>query len=345
MSQDQVSVKEEWVLGPENTPFYTKTWSPRNEQPKACILFVHGFAEHIARYDKFFSILSSSPYLFHITAFDQRGHGKTSHTPLTASSEQVQAWKQEGKSVKLEKNGKRRTGGWAKVMPDIEWFVKRESLVAKELGTRLFLHGFSMGGAQVLAFVTRPTSPPSKETIQLLSGVISGGPLIRQSKPASFVQVKAGSIAAGIGLGNMLIPTPMDYSHLSHNDSTNQECKSDPFCEQLGSLRGVADMLNGGASLDSSAGWNSWPKELPLLLYHGGEDNICSPEAAKRFGENVQANDKKVEIIPGMYHEVHNELSPTPENLAKTIADWVHARSGQNTQNGVDQTAAGQSKL
>ncbi|WVF71485.1 hypothetical protein IAT40_006291 [Kwoniella sp. CBS 6097] len=334
MSSAGVNVTEEWVLGPENTPFYTKTWAPANEEPKACIIFVHGFAEHIARYNAFFNLLASSPSSLHITAFDQRGHGRTSHTPLTASSEEVQKWKSEGKTVKLEKNGKRRTGGWAKALPDIEWFVRRESERARGMGKKLFLHGFSMGGGQVLAFATRPTAPPSKETLKLLSGVIAGGPLIKQTKPASIFQVKAGSFAAGIGLGNMLIPTPMDYSHLSHNPATNDECKSDPFCEQSGSLRGVADMLNGGASLDSQSTWNAWPRDLPLLVYHGGEDNICDPATARRFGENAAADDKTVEIIEGMYHEVHNELEPTPTDLAKTITDWVHARAGAGTGTG-----------
>jgi acylglycerol lipase len=65
---------------------------------------------------------------------------------LTAESPEVVAWKKEGKTVKLEKNGKRRSGGWAKVMPDIEWFVKRESALASSKGKKLFLHGFSMVG-------------------------------------------------------------------------------------------------------------------------------------------------------------------------------------------------------
>lgn len=53
-------------------------------------------------------------------------------------------WKKEGKKVKLEKNAKRVTGGWVKALPDIEWFVKRESEVAKAKGKKVFLSGFSM---------------------------------------------------------------------------------------------------------------------------------------------------------------------------------------------------------
>lgn len=53
-------------------------------------------------------------------------------------------WRDEGKKVQLEKDGKRRTGGWGKAIPDIEWFVKRASETARAAGKKLFLHGFSM---------------------------------------------------------------------------------------------------------------------------------------------------------------------------------------------------------
>lgn len=64
--------------------------------------------------------------------------------PLTDDDAEVKQWKSEGKNVNLEKNGKRRTGGWARVMPDIEWFVLHASKRAKAAGKKLFLWGFSM---------------------------------------------------------------------------------------------------------------------------------------------------------------------------------------------------------
>ena len=101
-----------------------------------------GFSEHITRYDHYFRKLAAEPYNLHILAFDQRGHGRTAHQSLDASSPEVKEWKAQGKTVKLEKNSKRRTGGWAKAMPDIEWFVKYLSEKAK--GAKIFLYGFSM---------------------------------------------------------------------------------------------------------------------------------------------------------------------------------------------------------
>lgn len=108
-----------------------------------------GFSEHIGRYDTFFHKLAAEPYNLHILAFDQRGFGKTSTSPyaLTSSSPEVKKWKEEGKKVNLQIWAKRKSGGWAKAMPDIEWFVKLASTQAKEAGKKLYLWGFSMVSA------------------------------------------------------------------------------------------------------------------------------------------------------------------------------------------------------
>lgn len=57
-------------------------------------------------------------------------------------------------------------------------------------------------------------------------------------------------------------------------------------------------MLQGGISLDSETAWKAWPKELPLFVWHGEDDQICDAQATKRFGENANAEDKTVELFP-----------------------------------------------
>lgn len=79
---------------------------------------------------------------------------------------------------------------------------------------------------------------------------------------------------------------------LSHNQASNEANKADPLCEQIGSLKGVSDMLNLGALLVSSAPLEKFPKDMPLLVYHGDEDKICSPIASKEFVDGCQAKDK-----------------------------------------------------
>jgi hypothetical protein len=101
-----------------------------------------GFSEHAARYDHFFRHLAAAPSSLHIFAFDQRGYGRTGHEPLGPDSPEVKQWKAEGRTVKHEKSPKRKSGGWAKALPDAEFFVRREHDRAK--GKKVFLWGHSM---------------------------------------------------------------------------------------------------------------------------------------------------------------------------------------------------------
>lgn len=63
-----------WYQFSDKHPVYTLTWKPRGKS-KATVLFLHGLGEHISRYHSVFS--SFAQHGIQITAFDQRGFGKT----------------------------------------------------------------------------------------------------------------------------------------------------------------------------------------------------------------------------------------------------------------------------
>ena len=71
-------------------------------------------------------------------------------------------------------------------------------------------------------------------------------------------------------------------------------------------------MLNGGNTLDSKTAWDAWPEQLPLLVWHGSEDPMCDPAAAKRFGENAAAKDKQVEMF-----EVSTPWKATRQSISR----------------------------
>ena len=64
---------EDWLLGPEETKFYTRTYTASSAQ--AVVLFVHGFAEYVARYEWAHGVYASRGIT--VFAFDQRGFGRT----------------------------------------------------------------------------------------------------------------------------------------------------------------------------------------------------------------------------------------------------------------------------
>lgn len=58
------------IEGPHSCQFFTKTWSPSSE-PRAAVLFVHGFVEHVVRYDHVFASFADQGIA--VFAYDQRG--------------------------------------------------------------------------------------------------------------------------------------------------------------------------------------------------------------------------------------------------------------------------------
>lgn len=116
---------EAWITdGPQTTAFYTRTYNISDDaKPKAHLVFVHGFIEHIERYHAVFSRWARNG--ISVFAYDQRGFGRT--------------------AIETEKSPSSSYGktSWKDQMEDISFFIIRERL---RLGTGvpIFLMGHSM---------------------------------------------------------------------------------------------------------------------------------------------------------------------------------------------------------
>jgi alpha-beta hydrolase superfamily lysophospholipase len=63
---------------------------------------------------------------------------------------------------------------------------------------------------------------------------------------------------------------------------------------------------------------------LPLLVLHGGEDQIVQPSAAEDLFAGASSADKEIAIYPGLRHEILNE--PEGPEITDRIAAWIRAR-------------------
>lgn len=120
-----MSYTESWLVGPQATKFYTRTYLPASkEKPHAAIVFLHGFAEHIGRYTEYHPLFSSRGIA--VFTYDQRGFG------LTAQDTN-------GNKSKGSSYGKT---SWVEQMQDAAWAIQH----AKETfgSIPLFLMGHSM---------------------------------------------------------------------------------------------------------------------------------------------------------------------------------------------------------
>ena len=111
---------ESWLPGPDRLLFYTLTY--KASSPKAILLFVHGFADHVSRYGEVhFRFVTRGVTVF---AYDLRGFGRTALDPSQA-----------GAGISCGKISR------ALELEDVEWWVH---YLAKEYpGLPLFLIGYS----------------------------------------------------------------------------------------------------------------------------------------------------------------------------------------------------------
>jgi alpha-beta hydrolase superfamily lysophospholipase len=59
--------------------------------------------------------------------------------------------------------------------------------------------------------------------------------------------------------------------------------------------------------------------KIPVLLLHGSDDQLTSPEGSREFAGKT--NMAELKIWDGGYHELHNE--PFKDEVFKYILNWI----------------------
>ncbi|GAA5915699.1 alpha/beta hydrolase [Sporobolomyces salmoneus] len=297
------------VLGPDGTKFFTKTWLPASSiRTRAVVLFVHGFVEHIRRYDHVFPLYAEKGIA--VFAYDQRGFGQTAfYTPKHTQGQTT----------------------WPKQFSDIDFFASHVHSQLVQPGIPFYLMGHSMGGALVLGYHTRSPRPSNA---RLFNGVISTSPLLRQapSVKAAPIIVKLGSILGKLA-PNLPINAKVKAEDTCRDPEIQKAYAEDKLCKQQGSFGGVGSMLVGGEGIMSRE-YKEWDKELPVLVCHGESDKVTDCEASKEFVEKLKGlgvRDATYKGFEGHYHEMQNEPGQDKIVFINYVIDWILSHSDSNT--------------
>lgn len=111
---------EQWLSGHDGHSFYTRTYPATF--PKAVLIFVHGFRDHITRHADIHAALAQRHIM--VFAYDLRGYGRTALDPSNRSP-----------GVAYSKTTR------ALEHKDLEWWVKHVATLNPRLP--LFLMGYS----------------------------------------------------------------------------------------------------------------------------------------------------------------------------------------------------------
>jgi alpha-beta hydrolase superfamily lysophospholipase len=175
--------------------------------------------------------------------------------------------------------------------------------------TRKILLGHSMGGLVVLQLLL--DHPQAAKEAVLSGPALNVGqrlhPLLRK-------------VARAFGriLPFVTIDHGIPAKEICSDPKVVKKYMTDPLVHRRISPRLIASMIDGGERVRSSAARLS--PDLALLLVHGGQDRISSPEDTQEFGQRVACEKKEVLIPAEMKHEVFNETEKA--RVFDTVEDF-----------------------
>lgn len=173
--------------------------------------------------------------------------------------------------------------------------VLLEQIKKKYPNLPIILYGHSMGGNLVLNHTLRRR--PN------VRGTIATGPWIRLAFEPNKAMVAIGKLVKSV-LPSLQQPTGLDATYIARDEKVVDAYKKDPL------VHGKTTPSAGLGMMEAAAWLNGFSGEVPvpMLLMHGGDDKITSPEGTKHFAQNAKG-DVTLKIWDGLYHEIHNEAN------------------------------------
>ena len=150
-----------------------------------------------------------------------------------------------------------------------------------------------------------------------VKGAIVTSPWLKLSFEPGKFKVALVSIMKSI-LPGLIQSTDLVVEDISHDITVVEKYKADPLVHDRISVSLFHSAMNAASYSLAHAS----DLKVPLLLMHGSEDKICSPEGSREFAAKTKMAELK--IWPGGYHELHNELFKN--EVFAYMMNWINAR-------------------
>ncbi len=221
------------------------------------------------------------PQGFAVYALDHRGHGHS-----------------DGQRAYVER--------FAHYVHDLDTFF--EMTLAQHPGCQVFMLGHSMGGTISLAYALRHQAK--------LDGLALSAPGIQVGQGISPFTVLVCKLLS------TLVPKmgvqALDQGAISRDPETVARYDSDPLV-----YRGKIPARLGAELLKTMQSFADRVPQLhlPVLIMHGGADQIAHPQGSRWLYETAGSADKTLYIYEGYYHEIFNELGR--ERVLADLSKWL----------------------
>lgn len=262
-------------------------WVPSGAAVRAVAVLVHGIHDHPGRYADLARALNGNGVA--VYAQDHRGHGASG-----GARQRVDSVAQLAGDVGLAVAEARRRH------PDVP----------------VFLYGHSMGGL-VVAHMVAPRADGSAVQPKLAGAVLSSAALVL---PAS----ASGGARAVVGTLSRLAPglplEAVDPSLIVREPAARATLASDPAIQRdKVPARTIATILGGIVDLQPLMSGI----QVPLLILHGGADQVTEPAGSRALAERASSSDKKLVVYDAALHSLLHE--PEGPAAQREIVAFVDA--------------------
>ena len=196
---------------------------------------------------------------------------------------------------------------YKQLMSDIQYFIKH--VTNKISNQKYFLYGHSFGGNLVINY--------SFQKNQKINGIIATSPCIKPAIRPSRIKLFMGKLFQKL-IPSLRLSSGIKLNGISKNLQVIKDYINDPLNHNKVSIQLGLDIVSSGIyALE-----NSQYITVPMLVFHGKNDELTSYSASKKLVENSGPNIKFIGFNDA-YHEIHNE--PEKDELLINIFNWINS--------------------
>lgn len=215
-------------------------------------------------------------------------------------------------TVAIDLRGHGNSEGQRGHMPSFDHMMNDLKLSLSEIdsvykGVPIFLYGHSMGGNLILNYLLRNSDR--------VTGAIATGPYLRLGFDPPRWKVLLARFSSNI-YPSFSQSTGLEKIALARSSEIIHEYENDPMVHDRMTASFFINIHRAGIDAISRAK----ELEIPILLMHGSEDRLTSPEGSKDFYANAGSS-VSFHLLEGFYHEIHNE--PEKNDVFKTQLEWL----------------------
>lgn len=215
--------------------------------------------------------------------------------------------------VRFDLRGAGRSGGRRQWVEKFEDYVTDAAQVLNWIQSTLpqlplFVLGHSLGGEIAVHFAA--------SYWKILSGLMVSAPAYKIGGAVSPLKLKVGQFLEHL-TPTLRIPKGGDNSAISRDPRVVREYESDPLACHFNTVQQANEILRALEKMPQKAS----EIKCPVLIAHGTHDRIIELEGSFDILRSLGATDKTMILLPGVYHEPHNDYDK--EYYFTCIQQWL----------------------